>query len=160
MDWEDVEALNLPTQPEPPKYAGEPRAEISALSVLKVRMGIDNPTLDYLKAKMKKAGIVISPLEIDKQELWEDEIKSKITDRMDSHVRRVIDEYIDNYEFEGTAVDCEVSDPDLDLPEIEEMIHDAIERLAETVTFDNEQEYHDRAIQHVNKDLMKRLGVD
>jgi 5S rRNA maturation endonuclease (ribonuclease M5) len=82
-----VKALNLPLQPSPPKYGGRPRCELSALSVLSVRMGVENPVLAYAVAAMVSRGLTLSPLEVPKRVIFEHKVYWSLMDAF----REVVD---------------------------------------------------------------------
>lgn len=64
LTWEDVEILDLAPQPEAPKFQSKKaeRVELSALKILKARLGIQNPALSFVVAKMRKLGIPVAPI--------------------------------------------------------------------------------------------------
>lgn len=166
LDWEDVVTLDLPTQPEPPKHKGRPRAEISALSVLKVRMGIDNPTLDYIKVKMVQNCITIAPLEISKWELWRSSARMEIESLIEQLLQDDIDELIGDIDIEdGEAVYARFKQEDddghyFDTEEIVMVLRDAIHDLKERLFWRYAQEIHDDNVKRTNDELATMLGVD
>ena len=109
---EHVTSLNLPRRPSPPKYKGKPRVEISALAVLKIRMGIENPILAYTVAAMMAKGLTISPTELDKIDMMKRHMRWLLTDGLSDVVEKavvaVIEKIEDQEKFEGTAVKGEL----------------------------------------------------
>ena len=165
LDWEDVVTLDLPTQPEPPKHKGRPRAEISALSVLKVRMGIENPTLDYIKAKMIQKGVTIAPLEISKWDLWRSSAKMAIEGLIERLLEDDIDDLITRIDIEdGKAVYARFrnesdDEHEFDTEEIIEVLGNAIEDLKERLFWIYAQEIHNNNVKGTNDELTTMLGI-
>lgn len=117
LSEDQVTKLKLPPRPSPPKYKGEPRVEISALAVLKTRMGIENPILAYTVAAMIAQGLTLSPTEVDKLELMKRHIRWALTKGLkgvvNEAIESIIDEIEDEEKFRGTAVKGELEDLDI-----------------------------------------------
>ncbi|MBO8183130.1 MAG: hypothetical protein H0Z28_10120 [Archaeoglobus sp.] len=77
---DDASLLALPSQPEAGKFrkSRNERVELSALSVLKVRWGIENPVLAYTIAKMRKLGIRVTPTPEEARNLLKDIVEERI----------------------------------------------------------------------------------
>ncbi len=112
---EDVEKLNLPPQPEAPKYRKyrPMRWELSALSVLTIRYGIQNPLLSYTVAKLTNYGIKLSPLPIDKESLLKVELSLTLSTLLSKIADNVIAEILHQAKIDGKAVDLKIKIPDI-----------------------------------------------
>ncbi len=77
---DDASLLALPTQPEAGKFKKfrNERVELSALSVLKVRWGVENPVLAYTIAKMRKLGIRVTPTPEEARDLLKDIVEERV----------------------------------------------------------------------------------
>jgi hypothetical protein len=157
----DAERLNLPSQPEPPKYRGEIRYEISSLAVLKTRMGIENPTLAYVKARMVILGLDISPTELAKRTLWIREAAATVGAGLLGEVTRRIEQAARAVEIEdGEAVDLEVAFPEARLPDLssfQPVIDQAVQEVLASAEWSYEEEWHERAIEDVPPRLIDAL---
>lgn len=161
LRYEDAERLDLPWQPEPPKYRGEPRYEISALSVLRARMGVDNPTLAYVKARMLALGILIAPTEVAKADLW----RREALFRVDRAVIRALQEAVRlgceaRPVEEGTAVDVETGELRVRLPDLDTIVLAAVDALYAQISWSYEGDWHAIATEGVPDELVRAVGGD
>lgn len=160
---EDVKRLNLPTRPSPPKYKGKPRVEISALSVLKVRMDIEEPILAYVVAKMVANGYVLSPTEVGKLEMLARHLRWVLTEGLADVVHEVVKTYMEELEgtevVEGTAVEGVLTDAKIISGDIDEALRETAENLVENLKWRNEGEFHREAVEKFsNEKLVSMLG--
>lgn len=156
--YEDAEALELPSQPEPPKYRGEPRYEISALAVLRNRWGVENPTLAYVKARMLKLGFLISPTEVAKEELWRRDAYVTLDLAIGQALREALEQACDAHPVEeGTAVDVETGELQVHLPDLDEIVQQAVATLHSQISWTYEDDWHRTATEGVPQVLLERL---
>ena len=164
LDWDDVVALDLPTQPEPPKYGGEPRAEISSLRVLKLRLGIANPTLEYIKLKMLQHDITIAPTEVDVGILFRSRAELEVMHALRHYVSEYVDDYIDVHqdEFRGSAVRSiypgDIIEDVVDVID-REWVFEMVDIVRYNVKYRTEEDVHNRVKRSVNETLKETMGV-
>lgn len=159
---EDVQILDLPSQPEAPKYRKirEERWELTALTVLKLRMGVKEPVLEYTIAKMNAKGIMISQLEISKRNLWEVAIRMKIKDAISKVVDQLVKEESEDYTLNGKAVDIIVSDIEMYVPDLWGLVSQAVEDVAGGVAWIYEKDRHQQALEKVSPKLVDALDIE
>jgi hypothetical protein len=161
---EHVTTLNLPRRPSPPKYKGKPRVEISALAVLKTRMGIENPILAYTVAAMIAKGLTISPTEIDKMEMMKRHIRWALTDGLSSIVEAAVEEITEELEdeekYQGTAVRGEAEDLEIIAPGLKDKLVESGLNLAEKTNFVNEKDLDKEARELTDEKLIELLTED
>ena len=155
-----VKALNLPLQPSPPKYGGKPRCELSALSVLSVRMGIENPILAYVVAAMASRGLTLSPLEVPRCELFKKEAKWALLDAVRRAVEEAVERAVEEVasQLAGTAVDCEPAPAALQLPEeVVKVMVEEVKKMAIGARWRRENDYHSEALKLTRPELIEAL---
>lgn len=157
MSDHDVEILNLPSQPESPKFRNvrERRYEINALIVLKKRMGVENPVLEYVIAKMEDLGIIISQLEVEKRELWETKVRVTVDIGISRAVSKLVKKLSKGYDLKGTAVKLEAEREKIlaDLPGLEEIVKSVMEKLSDDMYWIYENDRNLEAIEKVTPEL-------
>ncbi len=188
---EDALKLSLQSQPEALKFRKErkERYELSALNVLKVRYGIENPVLAYAVAKMRIEGVRISPTseEIPLLMKWEVEsevervfrdLASSIQELADFPIK-LAEEMNNTLEYpEGEAVDVDIPNIseisfDLSVPleklrsllesEIERIKPELVARIENSIqeaTIIDEEKYEQAVIEQLgNARISEILGV-
>ena len=159
---DQANALGLRFRPGPKKYKGQQKAELSALNVLSVRMGLDNPVLAFVASTMVALGLMLSPTEVDKREMMKRHIRWGLTDGLRGVVEEAIglimDELKDDDKFDGTAVKGLLEDMKIIVPELKENLVASGLIQTQKTTWVYEDEIHDEAIGKLaNKDLIKVL---
>jgi len=160
-----VKALDLPLQPSPPKYGGRPRCELSALSVLSVRMGVDNPILAYTIAAMAARGLTLSPLEGEKKVIFASLAVLTLMDLLREAVEEAVVQAAKDLasKLAGTAADAELegdvkacvsSDAIEDVVDAVKVI---VEELLEKVKWKYEADYHAEAMKLAPSGLVEAL---
>ena len=158
---EHVKILNLPTRPSPPKYKGAPRVEISGLSVLKVRMDIENPIMAYTVAAMIARGLKMSPTEIDKIEMMKRQMRWLLTeglaDVVEKAVKEVIEKIEDEEKFRGTAVTGELKTLKVLAPELKpQLVKTGLEQAKQTV-WRFEDDVHKEALEKFTDNRLVKI---
>ena len=141
LRWDDVKKLDLPTQLEAEKYRTEKedRCEIQALVVLKTRMGVENPFLQYVVMRMLQEGVPISPTPISKRRLLIRELRWEIQSRLNEIIEPVIVEFVDRLRLEGDAVDVNLPSSETEL----EVLADQITELSSKMEKEKEWVFED-----------------
>lgn len=162
MSDEDVLALNLPSQPEAPKFRDvrEKRYEMNGIVVLKKRMGIDNPMLEYVIAKMQDLGVMISQLEISKRQLWESEVKSAFDIALMKTRRELVRKKAEEYDLEGKAVRLDTEDFEVEIPDVEGLVNQIVEGVSKSMSWIYEEDRHEEAMDMVSPELLEALGIE
>lgn len=156
---EDAKKLGLRSRPEPPKYKGVPRFETSALILLEKRMGIENPKLAYVVAKMIVLGVTLSPTEKSKEKLLSLWLRIKIKDALRNLISNAVDDAMEELKPEGEAVSLEIPDlEDIAMEELEDMARDLALELGKQVKWFYERDYHDEAVELTMAELVELLG--
>lgn len=151
LRYEDAEALGLPSQPEPPKYGGAARYEISALTVLEVRWGVENATLQYAKARIAELGYPLSPTELEREELWRRKARLEVDVAVSARVLDLVEEILADYPVDdGEAVAAETGDAEVELPELREVLKNAVEQLHGRLSFSDEEDWNTDALEDVD----------
>lgn len=106
----DARALDLPRERDPTKSPDEWRTELNALTVLKERLGIDDPLLAYVAAKMAARDIPLAPLPVeDPERTVRDELRTAIEEVLADEIEAVVDTIIaetdpvDDIDVEGVG---------------------------------------------------------
>ncbi len=160
LRYEDAQALDLPSQPEPPKYGGAPRYEISALTVLRARWTLDeHPILQYAKARLDALGFLVAPTEVEREDLWDSEARFQVSSAVNAALAVHLDAALLEFTVdEGTAVYADTEGVDVELPELEDLIREAVRTLHESVSWTQEAELHDEAMREVDARFRDLLG--
>ena len=157
----DVKKLKLPTRPSPPKYKGIPRVEISALSVLKMRMGIDEPTLAYVVASLMAKGYQLSPTAVDKEKMLARHLRWALTDGLRSVVEKVVKAFLADLEgqaiIEGEAVEGQLETMEIVSENIDVALLETAENLVNNLTWRYEDDFHKEAIEKFANEELTRL---
>lgn len=163
-----VRALGLPTQPSPPKYRGRPRCELSALSVLAVRMGLENPVLAYAVAAMVARGLTLSPTEVPKRELFESHLRWALTEGLRPLVDAAVGEAMKDpgvqAGLEGSAVSGALEERDLKLAQwaldsgFLGVLMDVARRLAREIRWRSVEDYQAEALKLTSPKLVELLS--
>lgn len=123
---DQVNKLNLPRRPSPPKYKGRLRTELSGLAVLRKRMGIENYYLAFVVAAMILKGVTLSPQEVEKLDMMKRHIRWGLTSGLRGIVKEALEEIIEEIEdedkFQGTAVKGELEDMEILAPGLKEKL--------------------------------------
>lgn len=158
---EHVKALDLPTRPSPPKYGNRPRAELSALEVLAVRLNIDNPVLAYAVASMMAKGLMLSPTEVSKKEMLARHLRWALTDGLSGVVSEVVKDFMGDMEeeeiIEGEAVNGVLKTMEIASENISEALRETAENLVENLTWKSEAEVHREAVEKFTNDKLSSL---
>ena len=165
LSEEQANTLALRFRPGPRKYKGQQRAELSALNVLSVRMGLDNPVLAFVASAMVARDLKLSPTEVDKREMMRRHIRWALTDGLrgivEEAVEEIMDELEDDEKFDGTAVKGVLEDTKILVPELKENLVDSGLTQAQKTTWVYEKEVHDEALEKLaNEDLIRLLKAD
>lgn len=160
---EHVKILKLPTRPSPPKYKGKPRVEISALSVLKTRMDIENPIMAYIVAAMIAKGLMLSPTEVNKIDMMKRHMRWLLTEGLSDVVEKAVEEVIEKIEdeekFQGTAVKGELETLKVIAPELRPQLVKTGLKQAEKTVWRYEVDMHREALEKfTDKRLVKLLS--
>jgi len=153
LSEEQANALGLAFRPGPKKYKGQERAELSALNVLSVRMGLDNAVLAFVASVMVARGLTLSPTEVDKREMMRRHIRWALTDGLSSIVEDAVGA-IDiklsaDSTFDGTAVRGELEDMKILAPGLEEkLIESGLIQCQKTIWV-YEDEVHEKAVREL-----------
>lgn len=155
LNEQDAKALKLRSRPEPPKYKGEPRWETSALAVLTTRMGIDNPKLAYVVAKVVVKGIKISPTTIPKEKA----LKAELRWQLRESIERIIENTAAKHsKVEGETVDAELPDAEkIEVPELAKGLDKLASKLVPKVRWITEADYGAEAKKLTDPRLTKLL---
>jgi len=157
----DVKKLKLPTRPSPPKYKGIPRVEISALSVLKARMKIDNPILAYIVATLVAKGYKLSPTEVAKLDMMQRHMRWLLTDGLsivvEKAVEAVTEKIKDQQKFQGTAVEGQLETLKIIVPTLKEKLIETALNQADKTVFKYEDDFHKEALQKFANEEMIHL---
>ena len=156
---EQANALGLRFRPGPKKYKGQQKAELSALNVLSVRMGLDNPVLAFVASLMVARDLTLSPTEVDKRDMMKRHIRWALTNGLrgvvEDAIKEIMDELEDDEKFDGTAVKGVLEDLKIIVPELKENLVDSGRVQAQKTTWVYEDEIHNEAVQKLaNKDLI------
>jgi hypothetical protein len=155
---EDVEILDLPIQPEPPKYRGEMRAETSGLAVLEKRMGIKDYKLAYVVAKMLALGVTLSPTERSKEEILRFELEYAVGGAFDELISSAVESAMSEIDTEGTAVSLDLGGAeDIIDEELEKRVLELAIELGRDAEWSYENDYHQRAMKLASPKLIKLL---
>lgn len=158
---DQVTKLNLPSQPSPPKYKGEPRTELSALAVLKTRMGIDDYYLAFVVAAMILKGVMLSPTEVDKTDMMKRHLRWALTKGLKGVVEEAIKEIMEELEgeeeFEGTAVEGQAEDLEIIAPGLKEKLIESGQNLTEKMTWISEADKDEEARGFTDEQLLDLL---
>jgi len=158
---DDVKKLNLPTEPSPPKYKGTPRVELSGLIVLKLRMGIENPTLAYTVAKMAAKDITLSPTEVEKLDMMKRHIRWALTEGLrgivEEAIEIIMEELKGDPKFEGTAVEGRLEDMRIIAPGLKEKLVESGLIQAEKTTWRYEEDFHQEAIEKLTDEKLIQI---
>jgi len=164
MSLEDVAALGLPSQPEPPKlrHIRENRYELQGLITLKKRKGIDNPYLDYVIAKMHEAGFTISELEISKKKLFESKVRLGLDLALGKAVRKIMDKESVNYQLHGTAVRLDTFREKIEvkMPKLEKLVKDVMDGVFKDMTWIYEDDRHMEALNEASDEMFEELEIE
>lgn len=159
LRWDDVKKLNLPTQLEAEKYRTEKedRCEIQALVVLKTRIGIENPFLEYVILRMLQEGIPISPTRIDKRRLLIRELRSVIQSKLNKIVDPVIVRFVDNLGLKGDAVDVNLPSVEAELETLENHITEISSKLEKQKEWLFEDDFQEAIVEGISEELRQKL---
>ncbi len=156
-----IQRLNLPERPSPPKYKGELRTELSALAVLKTRMGIDDYYLAFVVAAMMLKGVTLSPLEVDKIDMMKRHIRWLLTQGLKGIVEEAVDEIVEEIEdeekFQGTAVKGELEDMEILAEGLKEKLVESGLTQAEKTHWVYEKEMDEQARKFTDEKLVDLL---
>lgn len=145
LTLEDVKKLDLPPIPEAKKFRRKRsvRWELSSLSVLTARHGIQKPLYAYVIAKLLRLGIKLKPKEKDKITLAIEElawnIERKICNRIREYVAKAVQKRRDL--FTGKACGAEISYLESEkiimpeLPELEKLVEALVENLTDKIVW-------------------------
>lgn len=140
LTLEDVRKLNLPPIPEAKKFRKKrsERWELSSLSVLTARYGIQKPLYAFVIAKLLKLGLRLKPEEKEKIDL----AKSELTFMIELIIRDKIREYVERTingkrnQLHGKAARVKIPYIKVtvpDLPDLEKLVGAIVDQLIDKI---------------------------
>ncbi len=121
------------------------------LTVLQVRWGVENATLQYAKARISDLGYPLSPTELEREVLWRRQARVEVDEAVSARVRSLVDEILEEYSAgEGEAVAAETGDAKVELPELREVLRNAVKQLHERLSFTTETDWDAQALEDVD----------
>ena len=157
LSQEHVKMLNLPMEPSPPKYKGELRVELSGLSVLKLRMGLENPMLAYTVAAMFANGLTLSPTELSKKVLSEKHLRWLLTEGLSPVIDAAIEWIIKQTKLEGSAVEAVLVKKMYTVPGLREKLIEVGMQFMEKIEWRKEDYFHSKAQEFTDEKLVELL---
>jgi len=154
---EHVTSLNLPRRPSPPKYKGKPRVEISALAVLKTRLGIENPILAYTVAAMLVKGLTLSPTELSRDILAEKHMRWLLTEGLNPVVNSAIEWIIKESKLTGFAVEAVLVEKMYSVPGLRGKLIEVGRQFLKKIDWREEDYFHSKAQEFTDEKLVKIL---
>ena len=155
LNEEDARVLKLKSRPEPPKYGGLPRWETSSLSVLRRRMGIKEPKLAYVVAKMLSVGVRISPTSIPKEMALRAELDWRLTKAIENIIRDIAGKHS---KVGGETVDVELPKAErTEVPELAKVLDKLASKLVPRARWITEADYEAEARKLTDPRLTKLL---
>lgn len=160
LNDEQIEFLkdnyDIPTQPLPPKHKGkwrnDYRVELSAFVVVNTKSG--NSVLDFVVAEMRRLGLPLSPLPLNKGSLYRDKIKEE----MEWQIKSIVEDILRNLKIGGEACKLKFTE-EFDITQNESIINAVRETIA---GFENkcqwidEEKIEDELLENVPKRWMER----
>lgn len=172
LSQKDADALDLPEERDPTQSPDEWRVELDALTVLKDRLGIEDPLLSYTVAKMQVLDIPVCPLPISKPQVHvEQDIRSAVEETLSSAVDEVVEDVMDargrevedNLPDRGTGPLMELrqtddADGDTDLEDLhDELVAFGKERYGQLLWW-RQSRYEQQVVEDCGKPDIEEVG--